>query len=306
LIEIVNGVFLGSVIAIFGIVANSINIAVFYRQGLNTTINISFTMLAVSDLCSLVTYLMFNVCTNPLVVNSGAPVVFSEVKHLTSAFPHACFSRVTAWITAYITAERCACIAYPLKVKRMITLRRACVILVAIYAVMILSLTPEYATVYVTWKFYPQLNRTLLGTSISEDRNKVKKITFLLYPSYTLSAFIAVALFTSILLVALNRKAKWRQVATTGQSEIIATRDKKTVKMVIVLAGIFAVTVSPAVLVTALMLSIPGLDFVGEYSNLFFVFFSFTFLFDVINSSAHIFLYYKMSSNYRDSFHEIL
>ncbi|CAL1530411.1 unnamed protein product [Lymnaea stagnalis] len=189
-------------------------------------------MLAVSDLCSLVTYLMYGVCTNPLVVNSGAPVVFSEVKHLTSAFPHACFSRVTAWITAYITAERCACIAYPLKVKRMITSRRACVILVAIYAVMMLSLTPEYATVYVTWKFYPQLNRTLLGLAFGPDRYKFQGLSLLLYAIYMLVSFVAIVVFTAILLLEFNRKARWRVKAASGrhQSESMAPRDKKTVK----------------------------------------------------------------------------
>ncbi|CAG5124274.1 unnamed protein product, partial [Candidula unifasciata] len=50
IVEFVNIVCLCGLVSMFGTVANIINLIVFYRQGLNTTINISFFALAVSDL----------------------------------------------------------------------------------------------------------------------------------------------------------------------------------------------------------------------------------------------------------------
>uniref|UniRef100_A0A2C9KHS2 Uncharacterized protein n=1 Tax=Biomphalaria glabrata TaxID=6526 RepID=A0A2C9KHS2_BIOGL len=123
--ELVNYVVFCNIFSVFGIFSNIINIIVFCRQGLDSTVNISFTGVAVSDLCSLVTLLWFNVCVNPLFVNSDVPMAPSEVQHLTGGFPHACFARITCWITVYITAERCLCIVSPLKIKRIITTKRA-------------------------------------------------------------------------------------------------------------------------------------------------------------------------------------
>ncbi|KAH9514457.1 hypothetical protein Btru_025308 [Bulinus truncatus] len=184
--ELVNYVIFCNIFSVFGVFSNMANIIVFYRQGLNSTVNISFTGLAVSDLCSLVTLLWFNVCVNPLFVNSGVPMSPSEVQHLTGGFPHACFARITCWITVYVTGERCLCVILPLKVRRIITTRRATSIIVGIYVLMIASLLPEYTTMHIGWKDYPEKNRSLLGLIRTKDNEKVSGLTFLLYAVYIL------------------------------------------------------------------------------------------------------------------------
>ncbi|XP_059177769.1 uncharacterized protein LOC131957093 [Physella acuta] len=100
IIETVNYVFLCNIFALFGIVGNNINIIVFYKQGLTSSINISFLSLAISDLCSLVALLWFNVLANPLFKNADIPMVPSEFEHLTGGSPHSCFARITCMITA--------------------------------------------------------------------------------------------------------------------------------------------------------------------------------------------------------------
>ncbi|CAL1528438.1 unnamed protein product, partial [Lymnaea stagnalis] len=307
LFELVNYVFLCNLFCVFGIVSNIINIAVFYEQGLKNTMNISFTALTISDLCSLVTLLWFNVCLNPLLLHSDVPMMPSEVQHLTGGWPHACFAMVTAWATVYITAERCLCIIAPLRVKQLVTPRRAKAALGFIYFVMIVSLLPEYTTTYMEWKFYPDTNRTLLGLVFTPDRPSVEGLTFLLYAIYIMVSFIVVILLTALLVINLKQKTKWRKESTFDhkQSDNISNRDKKTIKMVIVIAGVLIVCFTPSVIISVIVFAVPGFTVVGRYANFFFIAWSFGFLFDAINSSVNIVLYYTMSSKYRQTFHQL-
>ncbi|CAL1534772.1 unnamed protein product, partial [Lymnaea stagnalis] len=307
LFELIISVFLCNLFCVFGIVTNIINIAVFYKQGLNNTVNISLTALAISELCSLVTLLWFNVCLNPLFLHSEVPMMPSEVQHLTGGWPHACFARVTAWVTVYITAERCLCIIAPLRVKQLVTPCRAKSALGFIYFVMIVSLLPEYLTMYIDWKFYPDTNRTLLGLVFTLDRPSVEGLTFLLYAILITASFIVVILLTAMLVINLKRKTKWRKESTfdNKQSDNISNRDNKTINMVIVIACVLIVCFTPSIIVIVIGFAVPGFSVVGRYANFFFIAWSFGFLFDAINSSVNIALYYTMSSKYRHTFHQL-
>ncbi|XP_059155771.1 B1 bradykinin receptor-like [Physella acuta] len=306
-IEIVNYVFICTIFSLFGIVSNNINIVVFYKQGLNSSINISFLALAVSDLCSLVTLLWFNIRANPYIVNSDLPIVASEFVHLTGGFPHACFARITCLITTYVTAERCLCITLPLTVKRLITPRRTTVIIFFIYALPLTSLAPEYLSMYIDWKFYPDKNISLLGLVPTTNYDKLSGLTFLLYAAYILVSFSALIIFTITLIITLRRKTKWRKVSIheIKQSDTLSTRDQKTVTMVIVIAIVLLVCYTPSVVINIAVYTAPGFNVVGKYSNIFFVTWSFGFAMDAFNSSVSMVLYYKMSSKYRTTLHEL-
>lgn len=305
--ELVNYIFLGNFLAVFGIISNVINIAVFKKQGLHTSVNIGFTGLAVSDLCGLVALLWFNICVNPLFVRSDVRMMPSEVQHLTGGWPHGCFSKITGWITVYITAERCLCITMPLKVKAIITPKRTIFTIVIIYAVIIASLIPEYATAYLDWKWYPSTNRTLLGLVFTPERSKVEGLTFLLYAIYLLVSFVIVIVLTSILVFNLKQKAQWRKESTSNnkQSDTISSRDKKTMTIVVVIAVVLIVCSTPTVIISVTGFLVPDFSVVGRHVNYFFAAWSIGFLFDAFNSSINIVLYYYMSSKYRQTFHDI-
>lgn len=81
---IVNHVVLSTGIGLFGVGANVINICVFLKQGLSSSINISFFAMAISDMCSLVSLLWLNVCLNPYIDQLDSPFVFIEIQYLTA------------------------------------------------------------------------------------------------------------------------------------------------------------------------------------------------------------------------------
>lgn len=69
-----------------------------------------------SDLCCLVTLIWGSVCYSPGLFAADVSFEPLEIAYLSSGIPHTTFTRVTGWITALITLERCLCITAPLKV----------------------------------------------------------------------------------------------------------------------------------------------------------------------------------------------
>lgn len=305
--EIVNHVTLMGCVCLFGITTNVINIIVFVRQGPNNTINISLLGIAISDLASLVTLSWLITCLNPFAERADVPFVPDEIQYLTGGWPHLCFTRTTCCITLYITAERCLCIAMPLKVKQILTPARTKFTIIFIFFLMILTLTPEYATVSFGWKYKLKSNKTLLGLIFIGDRDSVSGFVFLLHAILGISSFLTVTILTIILIIKLEQKSKWRQKSTFSneKSDAITNRDKKTMTMVVLIAVILIICFFPTVTFQTIVFFEQEFSIVGKYSNIFHIMWSFAFLFEAINSSVNIFLYYNMSTKYRDTFKEL-
>lgn len=296
----VNLAVLAGLIALFGIVSNILNMVIFIKQGLNDTVNIGLLAMAVSDLCSLVTLEWINILNNPLFIDN-VPLVAVDVQHLTAAWPHASFARITSWITAYITFERCLCVVLPLKVKSIITPRVTICVIVCIYAATILTLIPEYASCYIDWRHVPQLNRSLLGLVFRPGRDQMATLSFNLGVGSQVASFGAVILFTSLLVIKMSQKSRWRK-STSNSAHETSIRDKRSVQMIILVAIIYSVCFFPMLCIYVATSMEPELIIFGAYNNSFFTVWSFAFLLDSINSSVNIFVYYKMSTKYRTMF----
>lgn len=308
IVEIVNCVFVISLLCILGFVTNIINIAVFYKQGFKNTMNISFFGLAIADLFSLVILQWTAVCLNPWFINSDIPLAATEVQYLTGSLPHACFVRITGWITVFITAERCLCITFPLKVKQIITPRRTKVTICAIYIIIIATFSLQYATSYLDWRFFEDRNKTLIGLAFRSNKNSMENLIFYLYSISGFVSFIAVICFTVLLVVQLKLKSQWRMKANlnSAMAETITVRDRKTMSMVAIIALVLIICYTPGVTSSIATIAEPEFSVIGRYMNVFFVMWTFNFICDAANSSINIFVYYNMGSKYRETFHDVL
>lgn len=304
--ETVNYVFVSSIICLFGITTNVMNIVVFYKQGFSNAMTISFFGLAISDLISLVMSLGVGVFVNPLLINADTNIIPQEILHLTVGLPHISSTRITSWITVFITAERCLCITLPLKIKQIITPRRTTIIVISIYIMVMSCSIHEYSTIYFDYKYYIPKNRTLLGM-IYRKGYAVEGLAYFLHSVLGLSSFVAVITFTVILVIQLKRKSKWRMKAAVdkAQTESISTRERKAMTMVVMIAIILIVCYAPGAAVSMVGLFEIEFSIIGKYANECFAFWSFGFVFDSINSSVNIFLYYYMSTKYRETFRVI-
>lgn len=304
IVELVNLVGLCGMLSLFGTVANIINLFVFYHQGLNTTVNISFFALAVSDLSCLVLQQCHIVVT--LCRFSDLHIVYPDFQHATGSWPHETFLRVTCSITAYITIERCLCIVFPLTIKRVLTLKRATAIIIGIYIITLASWIPLYTTSYIDWKFFPSRNQTLLGLIFIDYEHIFTAINFT-NAFFGVLSISVVEFVTMILIWQLREKSLWRKSANVQQkqSKSMSNRDKKAAVMVILIAIILIACYTPSVILCLVAFYYPEFGNGEKYLNIYQVSWSGAHVLENINSSVNIFLYLKMSTRYRTTFHSI-
>lgn len=304
IIEIINYCVLSSVICFVGALANVINLIVFYKQGLKRATNVSLFALALSDLGVVITQQMLNIFVNPLFESCDVPIATSEFQYILAGMPRGCFARTTCLITVYITAERCFCVTFPLHVKRIFTPKTATVILTSIFCLMILSVSPIYWTTFIGWRFQEDKNKTLLGLIRTNLSNSVDGMVYIIHASIAITSFLLVIAFTLIILRHLKQKGSWRKEVHFGhrRSEAVTSRDRKAMHMVVVIAAMFIFCNIPPVLLFTATFCEPEFNITGKYVDLFFVGWSFEYIFGATNSSSNVFLYLTMSSNYRRTF----
>lgn len=306
--RLVNFVTLSGLIALFGIFTNAVNMIVFFRQGFTTTTNISFFALAVSDMLCLIITEWYGICLNPYLEKfDDLPFIPKEIQYLSGGWLHVCFGRITSWITVFITAERCLGIALPLKVKQIVTLRRTTACMCLIFFINLAMLLPEYSIAYWDWKFVPAKNRSYVGLVYRSYKDAVYGLVYAMSSTSGILSFVAVIVLTSFLVNRLSQKSQWRKKATRGSdnSEAVSSRDKKTMKMIVMIAGVLIVCYIPGTVVSMASAVEPEFMIDHKYANSFFSFWSIAFVFDAINSSVNLFLYYTMSTKYRHTFNQL-
>ncbi|XP_059150966.1 FMRFamide receptor-like [Physella acuta] len=302
-VTIVNYAFLIGVISVTGVVLNLVTIAVFLKQGFKDPINIPLVGLAVADTGGLVFLIWMSLCYNPLVVNSLERLDLVGIQHITAGWPHVCFTRITSWMTVFITFERYLCIAFPLKVKAILTPRRTAIIVIVIFILLILTVVPVYIAIHIDRVFSSKQNKTVFTIVYIEDGVDLEKISLYCNAFLQLSSFVIVAVLTTGLVVKITQKSKWRNATSSAnQNEAVSSRDKKVVRMVIFISGIFILSFTPVVINMLGMLVVADYTVGGRYQNLFLFCSTFGFNLEAINSSANIFVYLKMSSKFKEVF----
>ncbi|XP_005111724.1 uncharacterized protein LOC101852586 [Aplysia californica] len=283
IVQVVIVVVISGLLSLFGVATNIINIVVFAKQGFQDSMNISlmahplvvdsgeafrYRGLAVSDLCSLLTMIWISICWNPLFYNSKLHFDPRDISNLTGAMPHVLFVKIATFITAFITFERCLCIAVPLKVKTIITPRRTKTIIISFYIALAVLMIPFCLGNRLEWVYDLTANATVLRATHAAEREMLEAITFLTQDVIaTTFSFVFVICCTIVLIVKLKSKTKWRQ-ATVAKSDRVAggvgVKDRKVVKMVTFIAVIFIVCTVPSTLLFLNMVIDPSFHLDGD------------------------------------------
>ncbi|BFZ03226.1 hypothetical protein BsWGS_06265 [Bradybaena similaris] len=305
--QIVNHVVLSGAVCLFGIAANVINMIVFFKQGFQDTVNLSLFAISLSDLFSLVTLEWVNINLNPFMDRADVPFEPVEVQYFTGGWPHACFARITIWLTVGVTAERLCCVVFPLKVKQMISPARMKVAICVIYVAMLVSLIPVYCSMYFGEKFVPTRNQTRVGLIDRDQKQFFENLNFELYAIIGISHFLILIVLTCLLITRLKQRSAWRRtfMNETQQEKALKTRERRTMKLVSLVAIMVIVCFTPTITLYFTMFFVPGFGLTGTLSTIFNAMWSISFLAEAINSSANIFIFYRMSSRYRQKFHEV-
>ncbi|GFO25275.1 chemosensory receptor a [Plakobranchus ocellatus] len=308
------------------IIINSLIIAVFVKLGFSEPSNISLTALAVCDFTLAVLLTWNNLCFWLSYHNVRLPFHSANVSLLTGGAQWAFLSSTVAWITAFISFERCLCILVPLKVRRLITPRGT---FVAMLIIILLTFCPSFF-IYVrykfVWVFDPYLNITILNTIPvnSEFAILFEKISFVICGVIQpLLAFSIVLVCTVLLVVQLRKISSWRMSVTSAKSKRVRSeenpaasssaaearicqKEERLVRMVVGIAFIFIVSYIPTCIFLLCYVVFDEFNQFGVYRRLFMVSSFIISLGQPISGSVNILIYYKMASKFRSVFRRLV
>ena len=306
---------IGLLVGLFGAAGNIANIMVYFRMGFSESTHVSLTALACSDLGSILTSMCSQMSYLPVFDN--APV-YPELFVLTiTSYPHVVLTRLSGSITAFISLERYLCVFLPLKIKSIFTPRRTTIVMVCIF----LAVVPPMINIYFRhphgWVFFPERNRTLLTATTSND--PVIGTSFMIFQVYMsmvlpISTFLLVTYCTILLSISLNRSKKWRdsnrtvssvqdnQERSSGTPKPQQTnKEIRIIKMVVAVATVFIITTIPSCVHVFVVMLFPEFDVSGRYARLHYITGHAFFVTDLINCSANIIIYFKMSTKFRQT-----
>ncbi|GFO35305.1 chemosensory receptor a [Plakobranchus ocellatus] len=319
-------VYSSQIINICAIIANSLSIAVFVKLGFSEPSNISLTALAVCDFTLAVLYTWGNLCFWLTYHNVRLPFHSVNVTTLIGGVQWPFLSSTVAWITAFISFERCLCILVPLKLRRLITPRGT---FAAMLIIILLTFCPSFFT-YIrykfVWVFNPYLNRTILDTIPvnSELAILFEKISIAICGVIQpLLAFAIVLICTVVLVFQLRKISSWRMSVTSAKRQRvqpeenpaasssvaearISQKEERLVRMVVAIATIFIVSYFPTCIMLLCYVVFDELNIFGVYRRLSIVSSYITTLGQPISGSVNILIYYKMASKFRSVFRRLV
>ncbi|KAK6962029.1 hypothetical protein BgiMline_032097 [Biomphalaria glabrata] len=296
-----------SVMCVFGIVANVINIQLFWKQGFRDGVNITLTSLAVSDLGAVIFELVYSTVINPLLLERDW-VISKAIIGIISAFTQEYFSRVSSVVTTFAALERCLCVTCPLKVKAMITTKVAIMVNASIFIIYTLYFFPQFYVVDFDWALISERNVTVYVVYTTERRAIFFPTTYyftdILFPYCT---FIILVSSCTILFIKLKTKARWRnRVSSSGQGlSHVTVREQKSGVVFMAVSLMCVVLLLPQYLLFTAITFIRALAFNGYLVDVRKIAYAFTRVFKTANSSFTIFIYYNMSTKYRSEFHKM-
>ena len=310
-------------ISAFGMAGNILIIITYTKIGFSESINISYFALGVSDILCVI-FLTWNaICFIPAFSDSDMPFLPKEFAIPTGGHTTDIFQKTTAWITAFISLERCLCVVFPLKIKIIVRRRRTIVIIVMIFILTVLPLASIVFYIYVfDVKFDAGNNQTLLRVTYRNSplSNSLSNFKYIYKVVFLNSIPFAIILICAVVLaIHLNQSAAWRlgkSNASTNGNGTSNSNDEKAQKkyakdmriaktvLAIALTFIFPGTLSTLRYVIALI--VPEFQPVGAYAKFFRFTARLAFLLTLANSSVNFIIYYKMGTKFRATVNQIL
>ena len=119
--------------------------------------------------------------------------------------------------------------------------------------------------------------------------------------------FTTIAVTTLITAIRLRRVVQWRQRYTSSASVSMTSRVKEIAltKTLVVTSVLFIVCLAPTVMVQIASFVEPEFYFTGRFYNLVYLLTNVMLFFRVSNSSFNFFVYYNMSTRYRETLRDI-
>ena len=284
------------ILTIFGLTGNILSLIVLTRKKIRgSTTSIVLIGLAISDMCFLIT----NMCRKSTCIigqfDELASKTWNAVSFRYIFYLRLVFSRISTLLIVLISLERFLAVAFPLKIRQLVTIPRMVTAVVACYVITfagIAGIPPQYT--------YSYLRGTpvISSTDFAIDNAKALKI----YNEYFLAIFyryipVAIVLLLNISIIFLLRKSKQFKKSVAKGSER-SDEQRKITRMLLTVAIIYLICLIPgdAILIASDVDN--KFRFFGNYHNLFLIVSDISLLFELVNSSINFIIYMVLNKNF--------
>lgn len=311
-----------SVVCLIGAFTNAVAIAIFYRQGYNDTINISLTSIAFWDIIKCICGFMYRTRGIARHFSPAFSFTYETIVLFVFANPSFYCTPVTSALAAYVAVERCLCVSLPFTVKYLLTRKVVTIVMVALSIISFSSLAVTYAARRIVWVYSSKFD-AVIATEVYADPSTTD--AFNNYYSVVLMVWVVASLVlqsicTVIITYHLNKASKFRSqssnavVASTDvnkqkddseKNAKMSSRDKHVTKMLLVIIVFNIAALLPTVISAIGKLAEPEFYVFRRYHNFFITRFYFLSLCEFLNAAANPFVYYVMSSSFKNTFHSI-
>ncbi|KAK7100018.1 hypothetical protein V1264_023031 [Littorina saxatilis] len=287
-----------------GVVLNLLNCVVYARLGLRDRINLLLFSQAVADGAFSVFMLLSNLEYSSSVFLGGGiqphcPIT-SAVNNNGGATLHS-FTYVSGFVSTLIACERCLCITYPFKARRL--LRTSTAGVVVLFATVVLFSLHYFITekFKLRCEYVPSIRASLpvyFASQFYRDHSTFVDILNVIVFGSTLpfSFVIATTITTVVTAVKLRRAATWRQSTATVT---MGTKDVALTKMLVAVSCLFVVCNLPHIMIRTTPLFMSEFRIGGRKQNLMTLCVSVVHCFNTLNSSLNFFFYYAMGTKFR-------
>ncbi|CAG5132744.1 unnamed protein product [Candidula unifasciata] len=315
---------LTSVISSLGVIANILNMIVYWKQGTKDNVNVTFMALSLWDFGVCFLSVLASACFVLEIYFPSPNIDYMSILYVYIAYARGLMYVLSTIVTVYLSIERCVCIILPFRIKEIFPKSRVVLANVMFVFFGVAFIGPAWATQGVQWEFNLRHNMTRLTLWLSVNRRDIDLFvdTFngMVLP---VVAQVLITVSAGFMIQGITKSVKFRQPSanimkskTTNYNEetvqatsalqslnkAMTSKDVKLTKVIVLLAFIFFFCNLPVFLVAFIRTMIPELDIGKGQYNLYIVLYAAVYQCVLINSTVSIFVYYNFSTRYRREF----
>ena len=295
------------ILTAFGLLGNTLSLIVLFQKKIrNSTTSIVLIGLAISDVCFLVTNMARKSTCIIRQFDKLTADTFNAVSFGGLFFTKTAFSRVSTLIVVLISIERLFAVAFPLKVRSLVTKTRMTVAVITCFIIpfaFCAGLPPQYTYTYIRGRPYIAQTKFALENA---DPLKIYNEYFLVISLRYIPVIVVIILNT--LIIVLFKRSRRFQNKNAGNSERELARqqeERKLTRMLLAVAIIFLICLLPGDAVLLISGINAKFSFFGTYHNFFLAISDLSLLFEIMNSSINFIIYMLLNRLFFETYNNL-
>ncbi|KAK0053341.1 fMet-Leu-Phe receptor [Biomphalaria pfeifferi] len=325
-----------AVISICGIFGNAINIMTFISMGIKDGFSLSMTLLAGIELFHVIVIFMRSVIFGFFIIEYSTQFITwfpVEPFGLYFYIGHAArlLYSMTVLMTAFLSFARCMCVSRPLHFKSMFTVSNSIWVISLFSTISVGSYIPLIMTMTFTLQFDPRVNSTRFIFWVAPGREQARVWTWIVrnatLPISTLVVIVCCVFHMSKhLLISYRFRLQQQSLNLTDHSPDrntlatnlndhspdrntlafdakkttkLAVKERRVIQQMVIMSVVVIACDVPEIVISFTSILVPSFGLLKPLNNIYLVVIGVNHMFQVVNSSVNVAIYWKYSSRYR-------